>query len=522
LLKNKEEIMTSPLVECIPNFSEARRPQVIHKIQDAIRSIGGVQVLDVHMDSDHNRTVITMVGEPPAMEKAVFEAIQTAAQLIDMDQHRGEHPRIGATDVVPFVPISGISMLDCVEMARRLGKKVGEELGIPVYLYEEAATRPERRNLEDIRRGQYEGLKAEIETDANRAPDFGPQKLGKAGATVIGAREALIAFNIYLTTEDVEIARKIAKTIRFSSGGLRFLKAMGVLVEGRAQVTMNLTNFHKTSIPLVVELVRREARRYGVNIHHSELVGLIPQQALVDAAVWYTQLDQFEPGQILETKLHYPPTDVESKAADGNAFLDQLASANPTPGGGSAAAYSAAAAAALVAMVGRLTVGKKKYAPVEQEMWLMIEKAEGLRQLLTHAVENDAAAFEEAMAARKLPRDTPEQEQTRDAAIQAASLNAARVPLETARLAVQVQTLAIQAARLGNVNAISDAGTACALAHAAIVGAGGNVRINLAGIEDKNLTDPILKALQDVEQASAASDAELRTVVQERANLTLW
>ena len=514
--------MTSPLVECIPNFSEARRPQVIEKIQESIRSIAGVQVLDVHMDSDHNRTVITMVGEPQAVENAAFEAIRTAAELINMDQHQGEHPRIGATDVVPFVPISGISMQECVEMARRLGKKVGEELGIPVYLYEDAATRPERHNLEDIRRGQYEGLKAEIETNADRTPDFGPKKLGKGGATVIGAREPLIAFNIYLTTDDVEVARKIAKTVRFSSGGLRFLKAMGVMVEGRAQVTMNLTNYRKTPLAQVVELVRREARRYGVGVHHSELVGLIPQEALVDAAVWYTQLDQFEPEQILETKLHFPKQESKAGEAEGTAFLDQLASANPTPGGGSASAYTAAAGAALVAMVGRLTVGKKKYASVEQEMWVMVEKAEDLRQLLSRAVESDAAAFEGVMAARRLPKDTPQQEQTRDAAILNASLSAARVPLETARLALQVQALAIQAARLGNANAISDAGTACALAHAAIVGAGGNVRINLAGIEDTASTEPILQALAEVEQASTAADLEIRAVLHERANLTLW
>lgn len=514
--------MTSPLVECIPNFSEARRPEVIQKIQDTIQSNAGVQVLDVHMDNDHNRTVITMVGEPVALEEAVFQAIRTAAELIDMEQHQGEHPRIGATDVVPFVPIRGISMHDCVEMARRLGKKVAEELKIPVYLYEDAATRPDRHNLEDIRRGQYEGLKEEIETNVDRAPDFGPRKMRKAGAIVIGAREPLIAFNIYITTDDVEIACKIAKTIRFSSGGMRYVKAMGVMVDGRAQVTMNLTNFRKTPLAQVVELVRREAHRYGVAIHHSELVGLIPQDALVDAAVWYTQLDQFKPDQILETKLYFPADEPKTGDADGNAFLDQLASANPTPGGGSASAYTAAEGAALVSMVGRLTVGKKKYASIEQEMWVMIEKSESLRQQLTRAVESDAAAFEEVMVARKLPKDTPQQEDARNAAILNANLSAARVPLETARLALHVQVLAIQAARLGNANAISDAGTASALAHAAIVGAGGNVRINLTGIDDVKLIEPVLRELLEIEQASAVADVEIRKVLQERANLTLW
>ncbi len=237
------------------------------------------------------------------MEEAAFRAIATAARLINLDEHTGAHPRIGATDVVPFVPISGVSMQECVEIARRLGRRVGEELDIPVYLYEEAASRPERQNLETHRRGQYEGLKAEIETRAERAPDFGPRRLGPAGATVIGARHPLIAYNIYLTTADVSIAKKIAKAVRFSSGGLRYVKALGLLVDGRAQVSMNLTNYHATPLARVVEFVRREAVRYGVEIHHSELVGLIPEDALVDAAVWYTQLDQFEPGQILERRL---------------------------------------------------------------------------------------------------------------------------------------------------------------------------------------------------------------------------
>jgi glutamate formiminotransferase/formiminotetrahydrofolate cyclodeaminase len=516
--------MTSPLVECIPNFSEARRPQVVQAIIAALNNVSGVQVLDQHSDTDHNRTVVTLIGEPAAMETALFQAIRKAAELIDMDQHQGEHPRLGATDVVPFVPISGISMAECVELARRLGKKVGEELGIPVYLYEEAAARPDRHNLEDVRRGQYEVLKAEIETNADRIPDFGPRMLGKAGATVIGAREPLVAFNIYLTTEDVEIARKIAKAIRFSSGGLRFLKAMGVLVDGRAQVSMNLTDFRKTPIAQVVELVRREAQRYGVSVHHSELVGLIPQQALVDAAVWYIQLDQFEVNQILENKLMTSASAVKqsAEAVVGSEFLDQLASAAPTPGGGSASAYTAAEGAALVAMVGRLTVGKKKYASVEKEMWTMIEKAEELRQQLTRTVQEDAIAFEKVMAAMKLPKDTPERELARKEVIQNASLDAAKVPLKTAKLALEVLTLAVQAARLGNANAISDAATAFALVHAAIVGAGGNVRINLTGILSPALTEPILKGLSETEQKASVLDLEIRSVVKERANLTLW
>ncbi len=235
------------LIECIPNFSEARRPEVIDQIVSAITSVEGARLLDRSSDLDHNRTVLTYAGPPEAVEEAAFRAIKTAAELIDLNKHTGEHPRIGATDVVPFVPLSGATMEDCVAMAKRLGQRVGDELNIPVYLYEAAATRPERTNLENIRRGQYEGLKIEIESNPDRKPDYGPAKLGSAGATVIGARSPLIAFNVYLTTSEVEIAKKIAKAVRQSSGGLRYVKALGLLVEGRAQVSMNLTNFRETS-----------------------------------------------------------------------------------------------------------------------------------------------------------------------------------------------------------------------------------------------------------------------------------
>jgi glutamate formiminotransferase len=290
-------------MECVPNFSEGRRTEIIDQILGALASVEGGRVLDVQSDVDHNRSVVTMVGEPEAVEEAAFRGIERAAQLIDMDQHQGEHPRMGASDVVPFVPIAGVTMADCVEIARRLGERVGRELSIPVYLYEEAAARPERRNLADVRRGEYEGLKAEIETDPHRAPDFGPARMGKAGATAIGARPPLIAFNACLNTGDVAIAKAIARAVRHSSGGLRHVKALGLLVEGRAQVSMNLTNYRQTPIHRVVEMIRREAARYGVAIVSSEVVGLIPSEALVDAARFYLQLDGFSPEQILENRL---------------------------------------------------------------------------------------------------------------------------------------------------------------------------------------------------------------------------
>ncbi|MCD6554169.1 MAG: glutamate formimidoyltransferase [Anaerolineae bacterium] len=291
------------IVECVPNFSEGRRQAVIDQIVASISEVAGVRVLDVESDADHNRTVVAFVGEPEAVEEAAFRGIRRAAELIDMEQHRGAHPRMGATDVVPFVPIRGVTMEDCVEIARRLGARVGSELGIPVYLYEAAATRPERVNLADVRRGEYEGIRQEIATNPQRAPDFGPRRIGRAGATAIGARPPLIAFNVYLTSDDVRIARAIAKAVRHSSGGLRYVKALGLLVGGRAQVSMNLTNYRKTPIARVVEMVRAEAARYGVSIAESEIVGLVPQEALLDAAVHYLQLHRFSADQVLENRL---------------------------------------------------------------------------------------------------------------------------------------------------------------------------------------------------------------------------
>lgn len=487
--------MSTPIVECIANYSEARRPEVVQAIMQAITSVPQVHILDRHSDQDHNRSVLTFIGPPAAIEEAAFRSIARAAELINLDQHQGEHPRIGATDVVPFVPISGVTMQECVDIARRLGNRVGAELGIPVYLYEEAATRPERQNLENIRRGQYEGLRQEIANNPDRAPDFGPTRLGLAGATVIGARQPLIAFNVYLTTNELTIAKKIAQALRHSSGGFRYVKALGMLVDGRAQVSMNLTNYRSSPIARVVELVRREAARYGVGIHHSELVGLIPQEALVDAAVWYMQLDQFEPDQILEKRIYAalssPTTPPETSPNQANNFLDELAAGTPAPGGGSAAAFSGAMSAALAAMCARLTIGKKKYAAVEQEMKMVVDQAETLRARLTEAIETDAKAYTSVMEAYKLPKTTPDEETARRAAIEQATLGAIQSPLEVARMITQLMELIVVVAREGNINTLSDGGVAGSLARAAINGAGFNVRIN-----GNNLENPAAATVQ--------------------------
>jgi glutamate formiminotransferase/formiminotetrahydrofolate cyclodeaminase len=516
--------MTTSLVECIPNFSEARRPEVVDEIAMAVTSIHETRLMDRSSDLDHNRTVLTFAGPPAAVEESAFRAIKRAAELINLDQHTGAHPRIGATDVVPFVPLSGVTMEECVAMARRLGERVARELGIPVYLYEAAASRSERTNLENIRRGQYEGLKIEIESDPDRHPDYGPAKLGPAGATVIGARNPLIAFNAYLTTDDVDVAKKIAKAIRHSSGGLRFCKALGLLVEGRAQVSMNLTNFHETPVYRAVEAIRREATRYGVAIHHTELIGLIPQEALIDSAVWHMQMDAFSPEQVLESRLF-------SSSVDGNNsddsrehldrcdFIENLASSTPTPGGGSAAAFSGAMGAALVSMVAGLTIGKKKYAEAEPEMKDIRKHAEGLRVELMQTVEDDAIAFEAVMGALKLPKDSESQLASRSAALEIATLNAAHVPLHVSKNAVKVMALAVRCAEIGNLNAISDAASGVAMSKAALTAAGYNVRININSLPNKSVGASLLKELSGIESQAETIEEKLRTIMRTRGGL---
>ena len=511
--------MSTPLLECIPNFSEGRSPEIVEEIIGAIRAVEGVTLLDYSLDDDHNRSVITFVGTPKAVEEAAFAAIARAAELIDLDKHEGEHPRIGATDVVPFVPISGITMAECVEIARNLGRRVGDELGIPVYLYEKAATRPEREDLAIIRKGEYEILKKEIETNPDRVPDFGPIKLGTAGATVIGARSPLIAYNVYLDTGDETVAKKIARAIRHSSGGLRYVKGLGMLVDGKAQVSMNLTNFERTPVHRVVELIRLEAAKYGAEITHSELIGLIPQKALIDAAAWYLQLDEFSEDQVLEYRIQAIQDEGIAGSDIEHDFLNILSAGTPTPGGGSAAAYSGAMAAALVAMAARLTVGKKKYEDVEKEMVAVIEKADALRAGLTVAVEEDASAYEGVMDAFRLPKSTKKEKDARKEAVQEATLKATRVPLEVAGKAVEVLHLAAEVAEKGNANAITDSGTGGALARAALIGAAMNVRINLASLEEKPAVKKISSQLEALEKRAAKAEKRLRDALAARGRI---
>src|SRR5438067_5826270 len=361
----------STLVECVPNFSEGRDAKKVDAIVEAMK-IDGVYLLDREMDADHNRCVITLVGNREAIAEAAIRGVGKAAELIDLNQHQGAHPRLGAADVIPFIPIEGVSIEDCVTMARHVGEQIWKRFQIPVYLYEAAATSAERQNLENIRRGQFEVIREEIATIPARKPDFGECRLHQtAGACVVGARKFLIAYNIFLNTPDVDIAKKIAKAVRFSSGGLRYVKAAGFLVRGQAQVSMNLTDFEQTPMHRVFEMVRAEAARYGVRPASSEIVGLVPKKAIEQAAEWYLQVENFDSSLILENRL---TAVMGGKMAVGGIragvepFIEQLAAPVAAPGGGSAAAASGAMAAALGVMVASMSRGKKAYVQYERQI----------------------------------------------------------------------------------------------------------------------------------------------------------
>ncbi len=497
------------IIECVPNFSNGRNPHIYNGIANAIRAVPGTHVLNVSADADHNRTVITFVGGLEAVEEGAFQAIAYAAQHINLDEHSGEHPRIGATDVCPFIPIKGATIADCVALANRLGERVGKELGVAVYLYGDAATRPERKKLSAIRKGQYELWKQEVATNPERKPDYGPAEPKTWGATVIGVRPFLIAYNIYLNSDNVQIADQIARGIRFSSGGLRFVQAKGFLVDGQAQVSMNLTNFEKTPIYRVQEMVRREAARYGLTITKSELVGLTPQKAFMDAAKWYLQMEGMEDGQVLEYKLQ-EEADKEITLSD---FVATTAAKTPTPGGGSVAALAGALAAALAQMVAGLTAGRKKYVAVDADARAVLADAAQLRQELTAAIDEDAAAFDRVMAAW---RDKNLGKEAKAAAIEQATIGAGEVPLRVARLSRNAAKLARQMAEIGNANAVSDGAAGAIMAHAAVQAAALNVKINAVGLQDRALAQSWQTEVDRLETETAAFAQAAKEIAAER------
>ncbi len=507
------------IVECVPNFSEGRRPDVVEEIVKAIESVPGVLVLDREMDRDHNRSVITFVAEPEAAVEAAVRAARRAAELIDLNEHRGEHPRIGATDVIPFVPIRNVTMEECIALARETGRRIAEELKIPVYLYERAATRPDRVDLANIRKGEFEGLREVIARDPDRAPDFGEPRLHPtAGATAVGARPPLIAYNVNLNTNDLEIARKIARAVRGRDGGLRYVKALGFELKDRGivQVSMNLVDYEQTPIFRAFEMVKREAERYGVSVRSSEIVGLVPQAALDACAEWYLQLENFSRDQILENRLAaaLARPDVPSVPESGvHAFLEAVAAATPAPGGGSVAAISGALAAALGEMMSRVTLGRKPPADVQERLQATLAHLEEKRRALSAAIEADAESFRRVLAAYRLPKETEEQRRQREREIQEALKGAVIVPTHTAEAAHAVLRALLELAEIGHPNALSDVAVGAQLALAAIKGAYYNVLTNLNAITDQAFNNEyhsrVLALLEDAEEWAAQVEASL-------------
>ena len=472
------------LIECVPNFSEGRRPEVVVAIRDAIAAVPGAYLLDASSDASHNRSVITFVAEIGVVVEAAFAGIREAQRLIDLTSHSGEHPRMGAADVVPFIPLEGSTMEDCVALARQLGERVGRELGIPVFLYERAATRPDRENLADVRRGEFEGLRDDIGRTPQRTPDFGPSTVHPtAGAVAIGARPFLVAYNVYLgPAANLAVAKEVARAVRGSSGGLRYVKAMGFEVDGQAQVSMNLVDTERTPLHVAYDMVRTEAESRGVTPTWSEIVGLVPERALFEAAARHVRLRNFTPDMVLEQKVRRAVTGGETLSG----FVGSVAAPTPVPGGGSVAAHVGAVGAALAQMVAGLTVGKKKYAAVDAEMRELAVRAAALGNTLAALVARDAEAYAGVTAAYKLPAHTPELEAAKQTTVDEALVAAAAVPLETAAACAEVAELALTVAERGNTNAASDAGIAALLAEAGCVGASYNVRINVAALGDRS------------------------------------
>ena len=496
----------------MPNFSEGRRKEVINSIADAIRSTPSITLLDIESNPDHNRSVISFVGEPGPVKQAALAAAARAIELIDLNKHKGEHPRMGAVDVVPFVPLSGATMDDCVPLAKDFGKEFAERFHVPVFLYEEAASVPERRNLADVRAGEFEGLRDKIGKDPTRMPDFGPDKIHPtAGATAVGAREILIAYNVNLGTSDLNIAKKIAHQLRAKDGGLTYVKALGFELKERGivQVSMNMTDYHKSELFKAEELVEVFADRYGVPVVGSEIVGLVPMDALVDSAEFYLKLENFSREQILEKRLFAPnPSSLADMSL--STFSEEVASKKATPGGGSVSAYIGALAAALVCMVGRITSAKKNAVQDTDRLQELVEKGEDLRRRFLGLVVEDAESFDGVMQAFKLPKDRPE---VRRKAIQDATIKAAEVPLRTLDSSVQVLRLAEEIAKYGTTNTLSDVTTSVASARAAIEGAASNVLINLDALNDQNYVNKTRLRVSELRKEGLQSEQRIQELV---------
>ncbi len=601
-----------PIVECVPNISEGRNPNAIKEVTDAIEAVADVRLLDVDPGDKTNRTVITFVGPPEAVEEAAFQTVKKAAQVIDMSGHEGEHPRMGATDVVPFVPVSGVSMEDCAEMAQRVGARIGEELGIPVYLYENAASRPERQNLAKVRAGEYEGLKEKL-ADPEWAPDFGPAEFNaRTGATAVGAREFLVAYNINLNTTDRRYANEIAYVLRergrwkrtgntdpfyykgdvvdfagdgtypcgpcdyvgssfedleahyrevhggdlraryealeidpenpeghvFTDGAFKEVKAIGWVIDEyqRAQISMNLTNFKVSSPHEVLEAAREAARDRGIGITGSEIVGLIPFQAIHEAGRYYRKRMMKSPGipvpDLVETAIQsmglrdVAPFDPGEKVlgmplVDGPLvlkptfdFVDEVSRDTPAPGGGSVSALAGALGAALGAMVANLSVGKGEYDDRYDQLCQLADAAQKVKDALVRGVDEDTQAFDEVIAGMRMPKDTPEERSVRAKAIQEGYKAATRVPLATVEQCRDALRICLEMVKMAPEEMMSDVGTGALVARAGLIGAAYNVRINLKSIDDEAFRSEMRESLGELVEEGEGLAKEVEAVME--------
>jgi glutamate formiminotransferase / formiminotetrahydrofolate cyclodeaminase len=491
------------IVECVPNFSEGRDRRIVDQIIDSILAVPGLCLMDVELDADHNRSVVTFVGEKEKVGEGALRAIGKAAELIDLTCHQGSHPRIGATDVVPFIPVRNVTLEECVAIARSVGEEAARRFGIPIYLYEAAAARPERVQLENIRKGQFEGLRQEIELAPERCPDFGvPEIHPTAGATVVGARKFLIAYNINLNSPDIAIAREIARTIRQSSGGLKHVKAMGVDLKskGLAQVSMNLTDYEQTSIARAFEEVKYHATRFNVGIAGSEIVGLVPQAALDSAAEQFLQIENFRPEIIFENRLQ--SLIGQQQALSGLSvtdFMDAVAQIKAVPGGGSVAALAGALAASLGEMAAGFSLPRKELAEFQAQLQALMMKFKAAHISLQAAIQKDSDSFSVVESALKMPRATDEEKQRRQEQMQRALHAASLVPLEVAEGAAELLQCFRQLDPISNPNLKSDLQTGVHMAHAAIRGALANVAVNLKSIKDEAFANELRRRMAAVE-----------------------
>ena len=550
------------IIECVPNFSEGNDLSIIRQITDAISSVDGVMLLDVDPGKATNRTVVTFVGDAESVVEAAYRGIQKASELIDMRKHHGEHPRMGATDVCPFVPVANATMDDCIACAKKLGERVGNSLNIPVYLYESAASRPERKNLATVRAGEYEGIEKKLQ-DPNWKPDFGPATFNAfSGNCIIGARDFLVAFNVNLNTTSVRRANSVAFDVRENGrvdpsgakdaqgeparipGACKSVKAIGWYIEeyGIAQVSMNLTNIRDTAVHTAFDACVTSAANRGMRVTGSELVGLIPLQCLLDAGKYFLEkqqrstgvseeelikiaiksmgLDELAPFNPADKIIEYKLGQRKGKLVlmDFRDFANETASESPAPGGGSISAYCGALGISLATMVANLSAHKKGW----DDQWKVFsdaaDKGQYLKDRLLHLVDEDTAAFNKIMDAFSLPKATAEEKATRKQAIQDATVYAIEVPYSVMQLSLDAMQLIKQMAEIGNPNSVSDAGVGALCARTAVLGAFLNVQINAAGLSDKQLAADKIAAGQRLADAAQQMETEILDIVRNKIN----